>query len=708
MKVSVKLPALVLGIALLCSGGVGVASYVSGANTVRGQAEQRLTALAESRRDSLLEFYRSKELTIGGHLNSQALRSAYSDFDGAWAKYGDKASATLTKIYIADNPHPLQERDQLVKAGRKPYDKVHAKHHTSLRDYADANDHPDIMLINLAGDVIYTARKRSDFGVNLKGEGWSQTPLADAFERITSGNEEALLGYDPVRYAGSDGAPAGFWVAPVKVGSKTIGAVAYETPIRKIDSLLGNYAGLGETGNIYLVNEAGLVLNDSQRTADANEMLSDAFATSEVMSAVNGEAAFKRLPDYNGRDVFAAMMPFTALGNRYALVVVQDADEVLAPLSFLQVWIFGISFACAFAAGVTGLLVARNLSGRITRLGEVMSRLAGGDTAVEVPAQTASDEISDMAETVAVFRENVFARERLEAEQRETAAAQERQTAAISRLISEFRLEVTDMLDSVHSNSEQMRVAAEELNGVADETASDASNASSASEEASTNVQTVASASEELSASIQEIRRQVLSTTEIVRDASQAAVQTNTKIEGLAEAAQRIGDVVNLISAIAEQTNLLALNATIEAARAGEAGRGFAVVASEVKELATQTAKATEEIEGQIAEVQAATKDAVSAIAGITETMSQVDEYTGSIASAVEQQGAATNEISGNVQEAAKGTQKVARTVETISQKTQVTSSSAGQVLSASTDVNNRANALRETVDRFLNAVAAA
>ena len=674
---------------------------------MRGQAEQRLMALVESRRDSLLEFYRSKELTIGGHLNGQALRSAYSDFDAAWAKYEDKAAATLTKIYVTDNPHPLEERDQLVKAGRKPYDKVHAKHHTSLRDYADANDHPDILLINLAGDVIYTARKHSDFAVNLRDPAWSQTPLASAFERIVSGNDETLLGFDPVHYAGRDGAPTGFW-APVKVGSKTIGAIAYETPISKIDSLLGNYAGLGETGNIYLVNENGLAINDSQRTPDADEMLSDAFATPEVMSVMDGEATFRRLPDYNGRDVFAAMMPITALGNKYTLVVVQDADEVLAPLTSLKFWIFSISFACAFTAGVTGLLMARSLSGRITRLGAVMNRLAGGDTAVEVPAQTASDEISDMAETVAVFRENAISRDRLEAEQHDSAATRERQAEATTRLISDFRSEVTDMLDAVRSNSEQMRLAAEELNGVADETANDASSASSTSEAASTNVQTVASASEELSASIQEIRRQVISTTEIVRDASQAAIDTNTKIEGLAEAAQRIGDVVNLISAIAEQTNLLALNATIEAARAGDAGRGFAVVASEVKELATQTAKATEEIEGQIAEVQAATKDAVLAIAGITETMSQVDEYTGSIASAVEQQGAATNEISGNVQEAAKGTREVALTVETISQKTLVTSSSAGQVLSASTDVNNHANALRETVDRFLAAVAAA
>lgn len=708
MKVAAKLPALVLGIALLCSAGVGIASYVSSADTVRGQAEQRLMALAESRRDSLLELYQGKHRTIEGHVQGKTLRAAYSAFDTAWAKYKDKASAMLTKIYVSDNPHPIEERDQLVKAGRKPYDKAHAKHHTPLRDFADANRFPDLLLVNLNGDVIYSARKLSDFGVNLKSEAWQNTPLADAYGKIVTGGHEAMLAYDPAHYLGRDNEPTGFLAAPISVGSKTIGMVVYEAPTKEVTALLGKFSGLGDTGETLLINKSGLVMNDSLRSPEVSELLSDQFAAPEILSSMGGESTFTRLADFNGRDVFAAIVPVTAFGQQYAVVVVQGAGEVLAPLTTLQFWIFAIAIVCAVLACVIGLVMARSLSGRISTLSEIMNKLAGGDTSVDVPAQSTRDEISEMAGSVRIFRENAQERERLETEQKETSFEQERQANAVAGLISEFRSEVTQMLDAVYSNSEQMRVAAEDLNGVADETAGEASSASSASEAASTNVQTVASASEELSASIQEIRRQVQSTTEIVRDASQAAVQTNTKIEGLAEAAQRIGDVVNLISAIAEQTNLLALNATIEAARAGEAGRGFAVVASEVKELATQTAKATEEIEGQISEVQAATKEAVSSIAGITETMSQVDEYTGTIAAAVEQQGAATNEISGNVQDAARGTQEVAQTIVTISEKAQVTSSSAVQVLNASTDVNTRTTDLRETVDRFLKAVAAA
>jgi len=310
VKVSVKLPTLVLGIALLCSGGVGIASYLSGASTVLGQAEQRLTALAESRRDNLAEFYRSKEVAIGAHIQGKALRAAYSDFDKAWSKYGDKATGMLTKIYVTDNPHPENERDQLVKAGRKPYDKAHAKHHSSLRDYADANDHPDILLINLEGDIIYSVRKQFDFAVNVMSEGWNQTPLAKGYQQLVSASDLELLSFDPVFYPGPDGQPAGFWMAPVQVGSKTIGMVAYLTPVDKLNALLGNYAGLGETGNIFLLNEDGLVINDSGRTPQVSELLAEGLDAPEVMSAMSGDASFLRLSDYGGEDVFAGVCRF--------------------------------------------------------------------------------------------------------------------------------------------------------------------------------------------------------------------------------------------------------------------------------------------------------------------------------------------------------------------------------------------------------------
>jgi len=708
VRVSTKLPSVIVGIALLCSAGVGVASYLSGANSVNALAKERLMAVAESRKDSLIDQLAGVRDGILSNAEGQTIRAAISDFEGGWAKYGDEARARLLKTYVTDNPHPEGERAELVKAGRKPYDRSHAKFHPLLHRYVADNGYEDLMLVSPEGHVVYTVNKLGDFAADLRSDEWKNTNLARAFEEAMAAETGTVAVRDLEPYQAQNGEPAGFMATPVGIGSKKLGVLVYQLPTKKFSATLGKYAGLGETGNVYFVNGDGIVQNDSLRTADASELMSDVLKRDEVLSVLGGAPAFREIDDFEGREIAAAIVPFDYQNKPFAVVVVQDVAEVQAPLASLRNWILGIAALSALMAAAVGVYFSRNLSNRIRRLSDAMVQLADGNTDADVPSATSNDEIDDMAKTVVVFRNNAIERAQLEADQRSTSEARERQAGEVRALIDNFRSEVAEMLDAVSSNSEEMRSVAEDLNAIADATAGEASGASSASEQASNNVQTVASAAEELAASIQEISRQVESTTSIVAGAVENAAQTNDKIGGLAEAAQRIGDVVKLISDIAEQTNLLALNATIEAARAGEAGKGFAVVASEVKELATQTAKATEEISAQINEVQDATKEAVVAIQGITDTMAEVNSYTTSIASAVEQQGAATGEISSNVQEAASGTLHVAETMVNISDKVRDTSESATRVLEASASVSDRTGVLRQTVDRFLAAVAAA
>ncbi len=202
------------------------------------------------------------------------------------------------------------------------------------------------------------------------------------------------------------------------------------------------------------------------------------------------------------------------------------------------------------------------------------------------------------------------------------------------------------------------------------ETAEQATNSATASEQTSSSVQTVAAASEELVASIQEISRQVQVALDVSKNAVGEAERSSQIMSGLSEDAKTIGSVIELIDGIADQTNLLALNATIEAARAGEAGKGFAVVASEVKSLASQTSKATEEISSQVNSVQATTESAVEAIGKIMDVINNIGEIAASISSAVEQQASVTNDISSNMQSAAQGVEMITTSMQAISSAT--------------------------------------
>lgn len=274
--------------------------------------------------------------------------------------------------------------------------------------------------------------------------------------------------------------------------------------------------------------------------------------------------------------------------------------------------------------------------------------------------------------------------------------------AARRNLATTFRQSVVGVVEALGRSALAVRDQAQGLADNTGRTMQESLAVSSASEQASGNVQSVASAAEELSASIAEIGRQVSTSSGVAKDAVEQIAATNTTVEGLARAAEKIGEVVKLINDIAGQTNLLALNATIEAARAGEAGKGFAVVAQEVKNLANQTAKATEEIGLQVGAIQNTTAQAVQAMRGVGQVMGRISTITGDIASAVQQQQLAASEIAHNVDQASSATIEVSRSITVVNAAAQSSGESARVLLNTADTLNNQGHDLRQGAETFL------
>lgn len=405
----------------------------------------------------------------------------------------------------------------------------------------------------------------------------------------------------------------------------------------------------------------------------------------------------------------ASFERFISLADAAEEIVHDDMDVGLSDMerqitlseaTMITVTIVGFVLAILFTIGAR-----RGIVYPITRLADDMGKLAGRNIDVDIPYVRAQTEIGDMARSVQVFKDNMIASDKMTAEKEQEQKALDAANTARLASIKKFDGEISRILGSVTGSVSTVKDTSDNLNETADINAAMASDVNQASSEANRNVQTVASAAEELSASINEIRAQVDRSLEISGSAVSQAEHTNQLVEGLAVSAAKIGEVLGLISDIAEQTNLLALNATIEAARAGDAGKGFAVVASEVKNLANQTGKATDEIGSQITGIQDATKQSVDAIKGITTVISDMSEIASSIAAAIEQQGVATAEIAARVLDASDATSKASGQSDSIQSAAEQNRTRASELAKAAHELASGSNALRQSVDTFLDDV---
>lgn len=602
---------------------------------------------------------------------------------------------------------------QTGKDSRTMYAWRHTEVHGSFYSAWKNGHYADIYVANNDGLVIYSVTKSSDF-LQMVNEGqMKDTALSEVFQQAVAAEKGQKFFSNYSEYGPADGAASLFIAEPAYLSSITGEAVG-GVVIGRIDSgyleeVTNSREGLGETGQVYVVDEAGRVLTN-QPLAAQSTVLTSAMESELTASADQGSAASGVLTGSDGVDRLTIAQPIPFGGNNWSIFAERSEAETMQSVVEMRNSMILSTLLTVGIAAIIALLFSRSITGPLGSLVSALEDIARGNTSVDIKAARRGDEIEDIGRAVLRIRRN--SEEEQESRASEEALAAQSQAdqrrEMLAGIAAEFEASVGKVVENVTHSAETLNEAASDLRHMTETSGETSTRAASVSAEAMNEVQSIASASDQLSISIQQISSLFERSSVVAATATVRAAATNDTVRSLAEAANRVGEVVTLISDIADQTNLLALNATIEAARAGEAGRGFAVVASEVKELVSQTGKATGEIQQKIDAIRHATDNAVGAIGEIQETIGEITRSVTEVSSAVDEQSVATRGIAENTQRAAVGTSKVSQDIADVVEFSGQSSEAANTFSVKVGELSEQAHHLDEEVQSFLAQVRSA
>ncbi|MEL6913087.1 MAG: methyl-accepting chemotaxis protein [Pseudomonadota bacterium] len=378
-----------------------VADYLAhkyATEALRGAAEARLSAVMDNRTQKVTSWAAGVEAEAVAQAENSFVTTAFRAFRKGWNRHlaglpDGEARGALRAAFSGDVEGGEAER---------VYRAAHERYHDHFARLVERTGFDDVLLVNLDGDVIYTARKGLEFASNLREGPLSRSAVADVFEAALTHGAPTPVFSEHAPYIGAEYELASFLARPLKDrGGAVIGVAVFQTKLPGIGEILADRASLGETGQAYLVNAQGvLVVGD----AAMGEPGTTEIDSRPVRRALDGAAGREDLA-VDGQEVIAYHAPVSLLGGQWALIVQQSLSEIAAPELAMARHILRDGSILLILAIVVSILVARSVTRPLARLQEAMARIRGGDHGHEIPHTARGDEVGRMARALADFRD---------------------------------------------------------------------------------------------------------------------------------------------------------------------------------------------------------------------------------------------------------------------------------------------------------------
>lgn len=185
--------------------------------------------------------------------------------------------------------------------------------------------------------------------------------------------------------------------APIRTQERV--TVAYTLAVldasATLDPIMTDRAGLGKTGETYLVSKERRVITES-RHLSRSQTLDLSLSSRGIEAAIEGNQGTGIYTNYMGRRVIGSYVWLPRY--KWALLVEMEEDEILAPLKTIRAAVVMTTAAVGLFSLLLAFLMSRRVSLPIIRMAEASREMAEGRFDRRIPF-TGADEIAVLSES---------------------------------------------------------------------------------------------------------------------------------------------------------------------------------------------------------------------------------------------------------------------------------------------------------------------
>ena len=249
-------------------------------------------------------------------------------------------------VFITDNHEKLGEKNKLVFNDKydSSYMQAHKKYHSSFDKFLTTFELYDIFIADLDGNLIYTDFKEKDFATNLKDGVYSNTGIANAYNKALKLSENKIAFEDFAPYEPSYNSSASFIATPIFINGIKEGVLIFQMPVDKINNIMNfdqkhEEAGLGKSGETYLIADDYKMRTNSRFQKEIEDEAVKAVGstigifeiktqTTKNIFENNQEMGHGIILDYRGVEVLSSFETINIFNQaKWALVIEEDYDE---------------------------------------------------------------------------------------------------------------------------------------------------------------------------------------------------------------------------------------------------------------------------------------------------------------------------------------------------------------------------------------------